>query len=102
MKRANFHGAALIAATLSLSGLLSGCGSFWDTLGDQFSTLKTVNLRGMRVSLAGTEEEMQVDPALAATPLLLPRPYRNPDWPQPGGYPANALYHLEAPGPLRR
>jgi len=33
---------------------------------------------------------------------MLPRPYRNPDWPQPGGYSANALYHLEAPGPLRQ
>ena len=29
-------------------------------------------------------------------------PYRNPEWPQPGGYPSNAMYHLDAPGPLRK
>jgi outer membrane protein assembly factor BamB len=33
--------------------------------------------------------------------VVLPPPYHNPDWPQPGGFPSNAVYHLDAPGPLR-
>ncbi|HJR55374.1 MAG TPA: PQQ-binding-like beta-propeller repeat protein [Rhizomicrobium sp.] len=91
--------AALLVAALALSG----CGQqFWDMAGDWFSTTQSSNLRGMRVSLAGTDESLQVDPALAATPVLLPAPFRNADWPQPGGYSSNAMHHLEAPGPLRQ
>lgn len=89
---------ALIAASL----LLTGCTSFWDDLGDIFSRSNTANLRGMRVSLIGSEEAVRPDPAIAPIPVLLPQPFRNPDWPQPGGYTSNAMYHLEAPGPLRR
>ena len=91
--------AAVLVAVLALSGCTR---QFWDMAGDWFSTKKSSNLRGMRVSLAGTDESLQVDPALATTPVQLPAPFRNPDWPQPGGYSSNAMYHLEAPGPLRR
>ena len=73
-----------------------------DTLSDWFSATHKSNLRGLRVSLVGTDETLVVDPALALVPILLPAPFRNPDWPQPGGYPANVMYHLEAPGPLRQ
>ena len=34
--------------------------------------------------------------------MLLPPPYRNTEWPQPGGFASNAMYHLEASGPLRQ
>ena len=36
------------------------------------------------------------------SPVVLPPPYTNPDWPQPGGYAGNAMYHLAAPGRLRQ
>ncbi len=90
--------AALIAASL----LLTGCNQVWDEIGDIFSRSNVANLRGMRVSLIGSEEALRPDPTLAAIPVLLPQPFRNPDWPQPGGYTSNAMYHLEASGPLRR
>jgi len=93
---------ATCAALLAASLFLTGCSSFWDDLGDVFSRTNTANLRGMRVSLIGSDEAVKTDPAIAAIPVLLPPPYRNPDWPQPGGYSSNAMYHLEAPGPLRR
>jgi outer membrane protein assembly factor BamB len=87
---------------LACALLLAGCGTpIGDTLSDWFSADHKANLRGLRVSLIGTDETVTPDPALAGTRVLLPRPWRNPDWPQPGGYPTNAMYHLEAPGPLR-
>jgi outer membrane protein assembly factor BamB len=46
------------------------------------------------------DESLKPDPALAQTPVVLPPPYRNPEWPEPGGYSSNAMYHLEANGPL--
>jgi len=48
----------------------------------------------------GLDESLRPDPDLKNTKVVLPPPYRNPDWPQPGGYPANAMYHLEANGAL--
>lgn len=95
---------SLSSAALALSAalLLSGCEQARDWLSDTFSSNHLSNLRGLRVSLIGTEEELQADASLAGTPVLLPAPFRNPDWPQPGGYSSHAMYHLEAPGPLRR
>jgi|GEM_PF-4242491 len=92
----------LLPAALSAMLLLSGCGHVADWLGDTFSSSHKSNLRGLRVSLLNSEEELQVDATIAAVPVVLPTPFRNPDWPQPGGYPSNAMYHLDAPGPLRK
>jgi outer membrane protein assembly factor BamB len=89
---------ALTAAAL----LLSGCAVF-DTIGGWFSSSgKKSNLRGVRIPVMSLDETLKVDPELAHTPVVLPAPYRNPDWPMPGGYPSNAMYHLAAPGPLRQ
>src|SRR5690606_5790024 len=33
--------------------------------------------------------------------VVLPAPYKNEAWPNPGGFPSNAMYHLEAAGNLR-
>jgi outer membrane protein assembly factor BamB len=62
---------------------------------------KKSNIKGERISVMSLDESLQVDPALKATPVILPPPYSNPAWPEPGGYASNAMYHLEASGPLR-
>jgi hypothetical protein len=41
-------------------------------------------------------KELNVDPTLGDTPVRLPRPYENKDWPQAGGNQAHAMYHLSA------
>jgi outer membrane protein assembly factor BamB len=41
-------------------------------------------------------KELNVDPSLSETPVRLPRPYENKEWPQPGGNQAHAMYHLSA------
>ncbi len=89
---------ALAAASL----LLSGC-SVFDEVGSWFSSNgKKSNLRGVRIPVMSLDSELKVDATLAAQPVQLPPPYRNPDWPQPGGYASNALYHLAVPGRLRQ
>lgn len=57
-------------------------------------------LPGERIPVIDLEQQLDADPALAATPVVLPKPYRNAEWPQPGGSSFNAMYHLEASGPL--
>jgi outer membrane protein assembly factor BamB len=90
---------ALLAATLALTG----CDTFsdlGDTIGGWFSTGHKSNLKGERISLISLDDDLKVDADLADVQVVLPAPYRNPEWPQPGGFADNALYHLEAPGPL--
>jgi len=90
----------LVVAAASL--LLSGCAVF-DTIGGWFSSSgKKSNLRGVRIPVMSLDSELKVDATLAKEPVVLPPPYRNPDWPQPGGYASNAMYHLAAPGRLRQ
>jgi outer membrane protein assembly factor BamB/predicted small secreted protein len=94
-RRARICSALVLAAVL-----LAGCDTL-DSIGDWFSTGgKKSNLKGVRISVMASEEALKVDPALANKPVLLPRPYRNPEWPEPGGYASNAMYHLEADGRL--
>jgi outer membrane protein assembly factor BamB len=88
---------ALAAASL----LLSGC-TMMDTIGGWFSSGgKKSNLRGVRIPVMSLDEALKVDPDEAKIAILLPAPYRNPEWPMAGGYPSNAMYHLAAPGRLR-
>jgi outer membrane protein assembly factor BamB len=90
----------LVLAAASL--LLGGCAVF-DEVGSWFaSSGKKSNLRGVRIPVMSLDADLKPDPTLAGTPILLPPPYRNADWPQPGGYAANVMYHLEVPGRLRK
>ena len=89
----------LVLAAASL--LLGGC-SVFDEVGSWFATNgKKSNLRGVRIPVMSLDSELKAEAALAGTPIKLPAPYRNPEWPQPGGYASNAMYHLAAPGRLR-
>lgn len=82
--------------------LLSGC-SVLDEIGGWFSSNgKKSNLRGVRIPVMSLDSDLKVDATLATTQVVLPPPYRNPDWPEPGGYASNAMYHLAAPGRLRQ
>jgi len=98
--KSRFARLCLVLAASSL--LLSGC-AVVDEVGSWFtSSGKKSNLRGVRIPVMSLDSELKIDAALASERMLLPQPYRNPDWQQPGGYASNALYHLMVPGRLRQ
>jgi outer membrane protein assembly factor BamB len=90
----------LVAMCAALLFALSGCGMF-DFADDWFSSSKKSKLKGERISVMSLDESLKPDPALKDIPVTLPPPYKNSEWPQPGGYPANAMYHLQANGGLK-
>ena len=51
-----------------------------------------------RVSILDFEQGLQTGVELE--PVVLPRAYANPVWPQPGGYPSHAVQHTQADGDL--
>lgn len=77
---------------------LAGC----DTVSDWFARDTKLNVTGERISVLAFDSQLDPDPQLAETPVVLPRPWRNTDWPQGGGYPGHAMYHLEAGERLSR
>jgi outer membrane protein assembly factor BamB len=101
-----FPKAGVRVAALTALLALGACDTLSDVgseMGSWFSTGgKKSNLRGERISLSATNEALKPDESLVGVAVTLPAPYVNPDWPQPGGYAANAMYHLAAPGRLRK
>lgn len=97
MKTRKLASIALLAAVAVFS---SGC-SVTDTMGKWFSSPHKSKIRGERVSIMSTDEAVKPDPTLKDEAVVLPAPYRNTEWTQPGGYAANVLHHLSAPGPLK-
>lgn len=94
-----------LRATLCVACLLAlaGCdtlGGMSDTFSSWFHSTKKSNLKGERISVMTEDTSVKPDPDLAKTGVVLPPPYVNKEWPEPGGYPANAMYHLAANGPL--
>src|SRR5579859_5252220 len=82
--------------------VLGGC-SVFNTIGGWFSSGgKKSTLRGVRIPVMSAESEVKVDATIANTPVVLPPPYRNTEWPESGGYASNAMYHLDVPGRLRK
>lgn len=49
---------------------------------------------GERISVLSNEAAVEVDPALASTPVILPAPLVNTDWAQPGGNASKSMGHL--------
>ena len=74
---------ALTVAALSSCGVLGGKGKGPKT-----------PVVGERVSILSTERDAAADPALANVPVVLPEPYVNPDWAQPGGNAAKTVGHV--------
>jgi outer membrane protein assembly factor BamB len=51
-------------------------------------------LSGERISVMALEQKLAVDPVTADIQVHLPEPVVNLEWPQAGGYPNHAMYHL--------
>ena len=86
-----------LVAVVGLAGLLAGCS---DLLPDWLGRSEAPPLPGERVSVLTLEQTLEPDPRIADLEVRLPRPWRNEAWPQAGGYPANAMHHLELPDTL--
>lgn len=53
-----------------------------------------VPLPGQRISVLALESQLKPDPRIADVNVRLPRPFKNSDWPQAGGYANHAMHHL--------
>src|SRR5512135_1768755 len=94
--------AATLALILGAASLTASCTVF-DTVGDWFDAgPKKSKLRGERISVMSADTALRLDETLKSVDVVLPPPYKNAEWPEPGGYASNAMYHLEAKGPLRQ
>jgi glucose dehydrogenase len=71
-----------------ISGLLAGCSVFDRGPGPRTPTV------GNRIGVLTTDTPIEVDAELAATPVTVPAPIPNTDWPQPGGNPAKSMTHV--------
>jgi outer membrane protein assembly factor BamB len=99
MNKATCKLALCLAAALALSGC-EAMTAVSDMTSGWFSSAKKSSIKGERISVMSTDESLKPDPTLKDVPVVLSPPYRNAEWPGPGGYAANAMYHLEADGPL--
>ncbi len=89
-----FRRAGAVAALLAAMAL-AGCGSGY------FGSSKDKEpLKGERISVLSLDTSLKPDKRIQDVEVRLPRPYRNADWPQPGGVPTHANYHLAVPGKL--
>ena len=82
----------IVVAVAAIS-LLGGCGLF----GGRGPTTPTV---GERIPVLGVEGQVEVDPALADIPVVVPAPQVNRDWAQSGGNAAKSLGHVALGGTL--
>lgn len=52
-------------------------------------------LQGERIDVLGPERRLSADEGIQDREVQLPRPYINSSWPQPGGNPPHAMFHLD-------
>ena len=90
-------GARRVAVMSVVLASLAGCG-----ITDVFSEGDVTKLPGKRLSVMELDTKLDVDPSSADIDVVLPKPYENKDWTQPGGSADNANYHLAVPGGLTR
>jgi outer membrane protein assembly factor BamB len=91
----------LVCMTSSLA--LAGCqavSAVGDLTAGWFNGASKSNIKGERISVMAAEASIKVDSDMAKTKVVLPPPYENASWPEPGGYASNAMYHLKADGQL--
>ena len=73
---------------------LAGCGGLGS--GGFFGETTDTPLPGERIPIMLLDTQLKADPALQDVEVILPRPFINEDWPQPGGNTAKSLGHLDA------
>jgi outer membrane protein assembly factor BamB len=96
-----FRTLRILAPLLAASLLVSGCSTF-DFMDSWFTGTSKSKLKGERIPVMTADESLKTDASLASVKVILPRPYVNTEWPNPGGYATSAMYHLQAPGPLKK
>ena len=79
----------LAVVLLVVAVSLSACESL-----NPFSRKKQAPLPGERIPVLQAGSAMTPDPKLKDLTIALPKPRVNPAWPQAGGYPSHAMYHL--------
>lgn len=78
-------------SAVMLTAFLGACSSL-----NPFSSEPAQRVEGERISVLGAQSvTVTPDAAVADLPVQLPPPYLNTQWPQPGGFPAHAMYHLQ-------
>ena len=77
-----------VILALAAVGLLGGCGIFG---GKDKKTTPTI---GDRIPVLSANAAVEVDPALADVPIVLPEPQANTEWAQRGGNPSKAMGHV--------
>jgi outer membrane protein assembly factor BamB len=87
-----------LAAAFAFVTALGGC----DTVKGLFSGNDKTPLPGKRISVLNLEHSLKPDPQLNALKIQVPRPYDNNAWPDDGGYPDHAMYHLALGDQLER
>lgn len=86
---------------VSLAACQTGGGPLGKILGGA-PAKKEKKLPGERVSVLVLQQKLEADPRLAEIEVALPPPYVNAEWPEPGGYASNAVYHLKVGDTLTR
>lgn len=80
----------VIGIVLVAAFALTGCESPLNP----FRTKEKPPLPGARIPVLEADTALKPDPRLKDLEVALPRPRTNPEWPQAGGYPNHAMYHL--------
>jgi outer membrane protein assembly factor BamB len=84
----------LIPVAVALLALgMSGC-VMADALDTLLPNAPKPPLPGKRVSVLNLEQQIKPDPSIEDVEVRLPQPVVNRDWPEAGGYPSHAMYHL--------
>ena len=82
------------AAIVLLALGVAGCGGLPDLVDSVLPTAPKPPLPGKRVSVLNLEQGVKPDATIQEVDVRLPEPVVNPSWPEAGGYPTHAMYHL--------
>ena len=88
-----------IAALVLAAAALAACGEGGK---DLFGNANKTKLEGTRISVLNLEHNLKPDPQLNVLAIRVPPPYPNNAWPDAGGYPDHAMYHLSLRNTLER
>lgn len=55
-----------------------------------------------RISILALDDTLQISGSVTPDQIVLPTPYMNSDWPQPGGSASHNVQNTAAPGPLKK